>query len=121
MDSLPDGETGSKYSFSDLLNILSDPDSFPDYEIPDSLRNKTWASDFKYTEYQGKDGKIITVEYSYLLMILRIKLLIVIEMIITQYAVLLVIATRFLQEMLLYGLQIPLRFPNITKLMTERY
>ena len=66
LDSLPDGETGSKYSFSDLLNILSDPDSFPDYEIPDSLRNKTWASDFKYTEYQGKDGKIITVEYSYL-------------------------------------------------------
>ncbi len=64
LDSLPDGETGSKYSFSDLLNILSDPDSFPDYEIPDSLRNKTWASDFKYTEYQGKDGKIITVEYS---------------------------------------------------------
>ena len=54
-------------------------------------------------------------------MILRIKLLIVIEMIITQYAVLLMIATRFLQEMLLYGLQIPLRFPNITKLMTERY
>lgn len=121
LDSLPDGETGSKYSFLDLLNILSDPDSFPDYEIPDSLRNKTWASDFKYTEYQGKDGKIITVEYSYLLMILRIKLLIVIEMIITQYAVLLMIATRFLQEMLLYGLQIPLRFPNITKLMTERY
>lgn len=66
LDSLPDGETGSNYSFADLLNILSDPDSFPDYEIPDSLRNKTWASDFKYTEYQGKDNKIITVEYSYL-------------------------------------------------------
>ena len=113
MDSLPDGETGSKYSFSDLLNILSDPDSLPDYEIPDSLRNKTWASDFKYSEYQGKDGKIITVEYSYLVDDITHKAINCYRDDNTQYAVLLMIATRFLQEMLLYGLQIPLRFLNI--------
>lgn len=67
LEGCPDQQFDSDYSIMDYFDILADPDNFSDYQIPDSLRNKIWASDFEYTVYQGKNSKIIAVEYSYVI------------------------------------------------------
>lgn len=67
MDSFPEQEFESPDSVMDFFNILVDGPNTPDYTMPESWEDKVWATDFAYSEYNGKNGKIIAVEYSYVI------------------------------------------------------
>lgn len=67
MDSFPEQKFESPKSLMDFFNMLIDGPSTHDYTMPESWEDKIWASDFKYSEYDGKNGKIIAVEYSYVI------------------------------------------------------
>lgn len=64
MDSFPDVKFETSESIMDYFNILADGLSTPDITAPESWEDKEWATDFTYSEYNGKNGKIIAVEYS---------------------------------------------------------
>ena len=67
MDSFPEQKFESPESLMDFFYMLIDGPSTPDDIMPESWEDKVWASDFKYSEYDGKNGKIIAVEYSYVI------------------------------------------------------
>ncbi len=56
----PDGILG-------YFDILADGTSTMDTLMPPGWEDKVWASDFKYNEYNGKNAKIIAVEYTYII------------------------------------------------------
>lgn len=56
----PDGVLG-------YFDILADGTSTADTLMPQGWEDKVWASDFVYNEYNGKYGKIIAVEYNYII------------------------------------------------------
>ena len=64
MDSFPDVKFETSESIMDYFNILADGLSTPDITAPESWEDKEWATDFTYSEYNGKNGKIIAIEYS---------------------------------------------------------
>lgn len=49
------------------FDILADGTSTADTIMPPGWDGKVWASDFVYNEYSGKNGKIIAVEYNYII------------------------------------------------------
>lgn len=51
----------------EYINIGKVMDSFPDVTTPESWNDKKWAFDFTFSEYNGKNGNIIAVEYSYII------------------------------------------------------
>lgn len=67
MDSFPDVNFETPESIMDYFNILVDGTSTPDVTMPESWNDKKWATDFTFSEYNGKNGKIIAVEYSYVI------------------------------------------------------
>lgn len=67
MDSFPDVTFETPESIMDYFNILVDGISTPDVTMPESWNDKKWATDFTFSEYNGKNGKIIAVEYSYVI------------------------------------------------------
>ena len=56
----PDGVLG-------YFDILADGTSTADTLMPPGWEDKVWASDFVYNEYNGQNGKIIAVEYNYII------------------------------------------------------
>lgn len=67
MDSFPDVTFETPESIMDYFNILVDGISTPDVTMSESWNDKKWATDFTFSEYYGKNGKIIAVEYSYVI------------------------------------------------------
>ena len=67
MDNFPDVTFETPESIRDYFNILVDGISTPDVTMPDSWEDKEWATDFTFSEYNGKNGNIIAVEYSYII------------------------------------------------------
>lgn len=67
IDSFPDVTFETPESIMDYFNILVDGISTPDVTMPESWNDKKWATDFTFSEYNGKNGKIIAVEYSYVI------------------------------------------------------
>lgn len=67
MESFPEQEFESPESIMDFFNILIDGSNTPDYTMPESWDDKVWATDFTFSEYNGKNGKIFAVEYSYVI------------------------------------------------------
>ncbi len=67
MESFPEQKFESPESLMDFFNILIDGSSTPDYTIPESWEDKEWATNFVYKEYDGENGKIVAVEYSYVI------------------------------------------------------
>ena len=55
----------SPESIIKFFDILTETPSMPDYTYPETWNKNEWASDFKYTIYNGNKSKIIAVEYSY--------------------------------------------------------
>lgn len=51
----------------EYINIGKAMDNFPDVTMPDSWEDKEWATDFTFSKYSGKNGNIIAVEYSYII------------------------------------------------------
>ena len=51
----------------EYINIGKVMDNFPDVTMPDSWEDKEWATDFTFSKYSGKNGNIIAVEYSYII------------------------------------------------------
>lgn len=67
LENQPEQEFDSTYSIIDYFNILAEQPTVTDNELSEYFHSKVWASDFKYAEYQGKNGKVIAVEYSYVI------------------------------------------------------
>ena len=67
MDNFPDVTFETPESIRDYFNILVDGISTPDVTMPDSWEDKEWATDFTFSKYSGKNGNIIAVEYSYII------------------------------------------------------
>ena len=65
IDSYPDVIFETEESIMAYFDMLVDGISTPDIKIPNEFKNKTWASDFSYNQYNTKNGKIIAVEYSF--------------------------------------------------------
>lgn len=65
IESFPELEIKSPESFIDYFNILVNDISTPDTNLSESWEDKEWATDFSYSKYNGKNGKFIAVEYSY--------------------------------------------------------
>lgn len=64
--SFPNSQIETPESILDYFNILSNGfNSTPDIPIQESWDDKVWAYDFKYSEYDRKNAKIIAVEYSF--------------------------------------------------------
>ena len=67
IEGFPEQEFESPDSIMDFFNMLIDGPNTPDYAMPESWDDKVWATDFTYSKYNGKNGKIIAVEYSYVI------------------------------------------------------
>ncbi len=67
MDSFPHHDFTSPENLLEYFNILADGPSTPDITISESWDDKVWANNFSYSEYNGKNGKIIAVEYYYVI------------------------------------------------------
>lgn len=67
MDSFPDVTFETPESIMDYFNMLVNGISTPDVTTPESWNDKKWAFDFTFSEYNGKNGNIIAVEYSYII------------------------------------------------------
>lgn len=67
LESQPEQEFNSDYSIIDYFNILAEQPTVTDDELSEYFHSKVWASDFEYSEYQGKNNKVIAVEYSYVI------------------------------------------------------
>lgn len=67
MDSFPDVTFETPESIMDYFNMLVNGISTPDVTTPESWNDKKWAFDFTFSEYNGKNGNIIAVEYSYVI------------------------------------------------------
>lgn len=64
IDSFPDVEFETPESIMDYFNMLADGLSTPDAAKSEVWDDKVWADDFTFSEYNGKNGKIVAVEYS---------------------------------------------------------
>lgn len=67
MDSFPDVTFETPESIMDYFNMLVNGISTPDVATQESWNDKKWAFDFTFSEYNGKNGNIIAVEYSYII------------------------------------------------------
>ena len=65
IDSYPDVVFEKEESIMAYFDMLVNGISTPDTEMPNDLKDKIWASDFSYNQYNTKNGKIIAVEYSF--------------------------------------------------------
>ena len=67
MERYPDIQFESPESILDYFNILVDGfSSTPDIPLPDGWDDIVWVNDFEFNEYNGKNAKIIAVEYSFM-------------------------------------------------------
>lgn len=64
IESYPDAVFNNPESIMEYFNILIDGINTPDVGAPENWDDKEWAYGFTYDKYNGKNGKIITVEYS---------------------------------------------------------
>lgn len=65
IESFPEQEIETPENFMDYFNILVNGISTPDINLSESWEDREWATDFTYSKYNGKNGKFIAVEYSY--------------------------------------------------------